>query len=107
MISDEPVQDGRMLADRQQAMFLRRNPDSGDCMGMKYARHIGPGAMDRAVDDESGRIDAEARRVVNDLPVDVDGDQIAGRNLVVHQSEGVDVERSEEHTSELQSLMRN
>src|SRR3546814_13053273 len=68
MISDEPVQDGRMLADRQQAMFLRRNPDSGDCMGMKYARHIGPGAMDRAVEDESGRIDAEARRFVNALP---------------------------------------
>src|SRR3546814_14166460 len=91
MISDEPVQDGRMLADRQQAMFLRRNPDSGDCMGMKYARHIGPGAMDRAVDDESGRIDAAARRVVNDLPVDVDGDQIDGRNQVVNPSEGVDV----------------
>src|SRR3546814_7001708 len=103
--------------------------------------------MDRAVEGEPGRIDAEPERIVDHRAVDIYGHQVGGLHLLKTHAVGIDQEavmasgqagrdmgvdavietepvdqpvsggqilfdlpvriRSEEHTSELQSLMRS
>jgi len=48
--------------------------------------------MDGAVDGEATRIDAEIRRIVEDVAVVVDLHQVRGLDLVEHQAIGVDQE---------------
>ena len=72
MVGKHAVDAQRVLADRQQAVFLRRDGDTGAGVSVYHARDFGPRLMHGAVDDESGVINAEACRIVDDVAVLID-----------------------------------
>src|ERR1019366_10496439 len=51
-----------------------------------------PGRVDRAVDDEAGRVRLVSAAVADDVPVQVDLDEAGRGDLVEPQAEGVDQE---------------
>src|SRR5690606_113526 len=89
MIGKTAVEHHRMLAERKQAMLLRRNGHARRRMRMQDAVDVMAGAVDGAVNGVAGGIDLE-RRVVKNIPVDIDLHEAGGGDLVEEQSIGVD-----------------
>ena len=82
----------RPLIERQQSLLLTGHRDAGDGVGVQHADRVGPRRVHGAVNGEAGRIDAEAQRVVDDVAVDIDGDQVGRRHLFETQAVGIDQE---------------
>ena len=63
-----------VLADRQQAVLLRRDADTGIGVKVHDAQGVLPRGMDRRVDGETRRID-EVGRLLHDVAVQIDLDE--------------------------------
>ena len=79
----------RLLADRQNALLLRRHRDTGRRMGVQHAHHVVTHFMHGAVDGVSRRIDlvGAVHQLVAGL---IDLDQARCSDLVKHQPVRVD-----------------
>ena len=82
----------RPLIERQQALLLAGDGDARDRMRVQDADRVMPRGMDRAVTRETGRVDAEAHGVIDDVAVEVDRHQVGRRDFFETQAVGVDEE---------------
>ena len=82
----------RPLIKRQQAALLAGNGDAGDCMRVQDADRIVPRGMDRAVNREACRVDAEAHGIVDDVSVQIDRHQVGRGDFLEAQAVGIDEE---------------
>jgi hypothetical protein len=80
------------LIERQQAPLLAGDGDAGHRMRVQDADRVMPRGMDRAVNREAGRVDAEAHGVVDDVSVEVDRHQVGRRDFLEAQAIGIDEE---------------
>ncbi len=81
----------RVLIDVQQAGGAGGNRLAGHGVGVHDAAHVVAGGVDRAVDDVAGAVHARLTDIVADqVAVQIDLEQVGGRDLVVHQAEVVD-----------------
>jgi hypothetical protein len=82
----------RPLIEWQQAPLLAGNGDARDRMRVQDADRVMPHGMDRAVNREAGRVDAEAHGVIDDVSVQIDRHQVGRRDFFKAQAVGVDEE---------------
>lgn len=92
VIADAVVKAHGMLRNHEQASLLRGHRDAGRGMRMHDAGRVVADAMDGAMDDEAGGVDAQAGLVQQDAAVDVHLDQVGRGDLVEHQAVGIDQE---------------
>ncbi|MNQ62952.1 hypothetical protein D3C85_773180 [compost metagenome] len=92
VISHPPGKTDRMLGNRQQPIALSRHRNAVAGMGMQDGLQVGTCRVNRAVNHITGRVDAQASRVIDDAAIDVDLDQIRGADFIEQQPEGIDQE---------------
>ena len=82
----------RVLRERQQAVLLRRDRETRGGMRVDDATDVVTRAVNRAVDHESCRVDAEPGGIVDDRAVERDGHEIRRRDLLEHEAVRIDQE---------------
>ena len=82
----------RPLIERQQPLLLAGNGDARDRVCVQDADRVMPRGMDRAVNREACRVDAEPHGVIDDVAVEVDRHQVGRRDFLETQAVGVDEE---------------
>ena len=82
----------RPLIERQQAPLLAGNCDAGHRMRVQDADRVMARGMDRAMNREAGRVDAEAHGVIDDIAVEIDRHQVGRRDFLEAQAIGIDEE---------------
>ncbi|MNT46403.1 hypothetical protein D3C72_1830410 [compost metagenome] len=89
VIGDLMLQQAGVLADRQQAVLLRRHPHPVHRVQVDDELGVLARGVDRRVDGETGGID-EAGRVLNDVAVQIDLHQRRGCNFIEIPAVGID-----------------
>jgi hypothetical protein len=91
VIADPLVVAHGALVERQQAAVERRDRLARDRMGVQHGMQIPARHMDCAVNDEAGAVHL-IRRLVEDVAVEIDLDQVRGGDLLIEEAVGVDQE---------------
>ncbi len=86
------VEAHRVLRQVQQAALLRRHRESGGGVGVQHAGELRSRAVHAAVDEEPGRVHADAGGVQKDLALQVHLHQARRRHLVEQHAVGIDEE---------------
>jgi hypothetical protein len=88
VVADVVEHEERVLRDRQKPGPLGGDRDAVRGVGVQHALGVVAGAVDRAVDDEAGRVDVE-RRVLELVAGLVDLDEAGGGDLVEEEAVGL------------------
>src|SRR3546814_21099796 len=90
MISD-PIDEQRgRLADRQKPLGLGSNRETRTGMRVQNTLNIRSGLMDSPMNDEARLVDAQHRRVINNVALQIDLDKAGRRSLIVQQAKRVE-----------------